>query len=256
MNQLMNRRQALGLLGSGVGAVVLGACGGSDGPDGGGAAATTTVATAAAGAIGVEAFAGAASCTLTPEQTEGPYYIDVDSIRADVREDREGVPVRLAVRVLDADGCTPVKDALFEVWHADAGGRYSGFESASTGPGGGRPGSGGGAAVSDDRRYLRGAQVTDADGIAQVTTIYPGWYQGRTVHIHAKVQLSNRELLTTQLYFDDDLTDEVFSRAPYNGQGDRSTRNDGDGIFRPEAVLTVSEQGDGYLAVMTMGVRS
>ena len=259
----MNRRRALGLLGAaGVGAVVLGSCGG-DGDDAatatsgpssstttsGGGSSTTAAAAPAGGPLTAEAFQGAASCTVTPSQTEGPFYLDVDQIRSDVREDRQGSPLRVAARVMDVDGCTPVKDAVFEIWHCDAGGLYSGFESASTG------GPGGGRGATDDERYLRGAQVTNADGIAEITTIYPGWYQGRTVHIHAKVQLSNAEALTTQLYFDDTLTDTVFRRAPYSSRPDRTTRNDDDNIYRRETTLTVSEDGDGHLALVTLGVR-
>jgi protocatechuate 3,4-dioxygenase beta subunit len=191
-------------------------------------------------------FAGVATCAVTPEQTQGPYYIDVDKIRADIREDRAGTRLRLGVRVLGTDGCTPVKDAVFEVWHCDAGGLYSGFEQASQGgPGGG---------VTDADRFLRGGQVTDAGGIAVITTIYPGWYRGRTVHVHAKVALSNADLLTTQLYFDEALTADVYKNAPYAAHTGRDTFNDGDGIYRPETTLTVTREGDGYLGLMTIGV--
>lgn len=247
----ISRRQALSALG---GAAVLGACR-SASPATTAAttapattpAATTPPAPSATGLAVVTAasFAGAAACSVTPEQTEGPYYLDVDKIRADVREDRAGTRLRVAARVLHADGCTPVKDAVFEIWHCDAGGLYSGFEQASQGGGGG---------VSDTRRYLRGAQVTDADGIAVVTTIYPGWYRGRTVHIHAKVALSNAALLTTQLYFDEAVTTAVFQAAPYAAHTGRDTVNADDGIYRAETTLTVTKDGDGYLGLITIGV--
>jgi len=206
-------------------------------------------------------FKGAAACSLTPEQTEGPYYIDLDKIRSDIREDRQGTPLRLAVRVMDADGCTPVKDAVFEVWHCDAGGLYSGFEQASQ-AGAGRRGGGpasaapvtGEAAGTDQTGYLRGAQVTNADGIAVITTVYPGWYQGRTVHIHAKVQLNNRESLTTQLYFDDKLSDEVYAKAPYGLRQGPRTLNGDDNIYRRQTTITASKEGDGYLGLITMGI--
>lgn len=267
--QEIGRRRALGLIGAGIGAVALGACGGGDGDDeaadqdsGAGATPSTTAAgtsaTTAGGArattLTAASFAGAASCTATPAQTEGPYYIDVDKIRSDIREDRQGTPLRVGVRVLDVDGCTPVKDAIFEIWHCDAGGLYSGFEAASTGAGG-RPG-GGGSGSTDTTRYLRGAQVTNAEGIAEITTIYPGWYQGRTVHIHAKVILSNRELLTTQLYFDDALTTAVYRAAPYSSHAGARTLNTSDGIYRKETTLTVSKDGDGYLGLISIGVQA
>jgi protocatechuate 3,4-dioxygenase beta subunit len=258
----IDRRRALGLLGAGLGAAVVVACGGSeDGDEASPSAdppAPTTGDTAAAGvpstsgaagaAVTADMFAGAASCRLTPSGTEGPFYIDVDQIRSDIREDREGTRLRLAARVLDSDGCTPIKDAVFDVWHCDAGGLYSGFEAASRGRGGGR-------SSSDTTRYLRGAQITNADGIAELTTIYPGWYRGRTVHIHAKVLVSNRDVLTTQLYFDDDLTDTIYAAPPYNRRPSRDSRNEADGIFDDRTVLTVSKDGDGYLALINIGVQ-
>lgn len=251
----ISRRQALTALG---GAAVLGACrSASPGPTAATIAATTAPATTATttpaasataglAAVTAASFAGAAACSVTPEQTEGPYYLDVDKIRADIREDRAGTRLRVAARVLHADGCTPVQDAVFEIWHCDAGGLYSGFEQASQGGGG----------ASDSKRYLRGAQVTDADGIAVVTTIYPGWYRGRTVHIHAKVALSNASLLTTQLYFDEAVTTEVFQAAPYDAHTGRDTLNAGDGIYRAETTLTARKDGDGYLGLITIGVRA
>ncbi len=130
-------------------------------------------------------------------------------------------------------------------------GLYSGFEQASRGTGG-PPGRGSGG--TDQTRYLRGAQVTNADGVAVLTTIYPGWYQGRTVHIHAKVQLSNSEALTTQLYFEDKVSDEVYAKVPYSGRQGRRTLNGNDNIYRRETTLTVSEEGDGYLGLITIGV--
>ena len=102
----------------------------------------------------------------------------------------------------DAGTCEPIENAIVDIWHCDAVGTYSGFESASQG---GPPGGGGGP--SDDETYLRGAQATNGDGVPQFTTVYPGWYQGRTVHIHAKVHLDKQTLLTTQLYFPDDFSD-------------------------------------------------
>jgi protocatechuate 3,4-dioxygenase beta subunit len=263
----INRRQAIRLLGAaGVGSVVLGACRGSGDGEGtqgtettGGSnttsGASTTATPVASSPVTADMFKDANGCRLTPEQTEGPYYIDVDQIRSDIREDRLGTPLRVAARVMDVDGCTPVKDAVFEIWHCDAGGLYSGFEQASRGSGGG-PGRGsrGGSSSTDQTRYLRGAQVTDAEGIATITTIYPGWYQGRTVHIHAKVQLSNAKALTTQLYFDDTVSEEVFATAPYSERKGRSTFNRDDNIYGSETTLTVTKDGAGYLGLITIGL--
>jgi protocatechuate 3,4-dioxygenase beta subunit len=193
------------------------------------------------------AFDDAASCTLSPEATEGPYYFDVDSIRSDITEDRDGTPLRLGVRVQDADGCAAISNAVVDIWHCDAAGLYSGFESASLG----------GAARSgrtDSQTYLRGAQVTNTDGIVEFRTVYPGAYPGRTVHIHAKVHLDSATLLTTQLYFDETSNDAVFATAPYSTEEQRDTFNDTDGFFDPQTVLTVSTVQGGYLGVITIGV--
>jgi protocatechuate 3,4-dioxygenase beta subunit len=182
-----------------------------------------------------ELFGDESSCTLTPEQTEGPFYFDADAIRRDIREDRDGTPLRLAIRVRDAE-CEPLPDAVVDIWHCDVGGSYSGFEAA------------------EGERFLRGAQVTNRDGIVEFLTVYPGWYPGRTVHIHAKVHLDRSTVLTTQLYFDDAVTDAVYAREPYSGRGERDQRNDGDGIFDEALVLDLSEDRDGYLGVISFDV--
>ncbi|TML93124.1 MAG: protocatechuate dioxygenase [Actinobacteria bacterium] len=265
--QPIHRRRALGLLGAAGAGVVLAACGGSKDDASSStvvpskATSTdvgrTTGTTGTTGAVRPDMFDDAARCTVTPVAIEGPYYIDVDKIRSDIREDREGRKLRVAARILASDGCTPVRDAVFEIWHCDAAGLYSGFEAASTGGGGGPGGpQGGRATTTDAKRYLRGAQVTNADGIAEITTIYPGWYRGRTVHIHAKVFISSREVLTTQLYFDDALNGTVFASAPYTAHPGRDTFNDDDSIFSDQTILTVSKDGDGYLGLIGMGVKS
>jgi protocatechuate 3,4-dioxygenase beta subunit len=157
-------------------------------------------------------------------------------IRSDIRDDREGTPLRLALRVLDATTCAPLPDAVVDVWHCDALGVYSGFEEG------------------EGATFLRGAQVTNADGVAELVTIYPGWYRGRTVHIHAKVHLANTTVLTSQLYFPEDVTDQVYSRQPYASDGGRDTTNAEDNIFDEQMVMTLSEDGDGFLAVMNVNV--
>jgi protocatechuate 3,4-dioxygenase beta subunit len=249
MTNLFSRRRALAAFGGvGLGTLLAG-CGGDD--DGSSSGTTTTTAdgtqtTTEAGLA--DLFATAASCTVAPGQTEGPFYFDVDSVRSDIREDREGVPLRLALRVLDAD-CAPVADSVVDIWHCDASGTYSGFEAASTGPGGG-------GGRTDDETYLRGAQVTNGEGIVRFVTIYPGWYPGRTVHVHAKVHLDNTTALTTQLYFDEDVTARVYEREPYASDPGPVTSNADDGIFAEANVLTTSEEGDGYLGVMTFTLSS
>ncbi|MFG1963268.1 intradiol ring-cleavage dioxygenase [Nonomuraea sp. NPDC049028] len=217
-------------------------------------------------------FADANTCTLTATTTQGPYYFDADKIRSDIREDRKGTRLRLAVKVQDSETCKPLGNAVVEIWHCDAAGLYSGAESQSTG-GGGRPGgtppNGGpptGAPTgetsandltpADDKRYLRGAQVTNSKGIVEFTTIWPGWYRGRTVHIHAMVHFSNARVLTTQVMFDEALNTKVFTRSPYAAHTGRDTFNDGDTIYKDTMLLKVTEEDDGYLGAIVFSADS
>ncbi len=253
MARKINRRQALAAFGAVSLGGLLAACG--DEGDGKSEVTTREGATASVqsrtktSAATAELFDESATCALSPEQTEGPYYFDVDSIRSDIREDREGTLLRLAIRVRDAKSCEPIENAVVDVWHCDALGLYSGFDQG----GGGGPG---GGDRSGDETYLRGAQVTNTDGIVEFKTVYPGWYMGRTVHIHAKVHLDRNTLLTTQLYFDELVTEQVYARKPYSQHAGRDIFNDGDGIFSEELVLTLSKERDGYLGVMTFDVQA
>ena len=221
----LNRRQALAGFGSLSLGAVLAACGGGSGDDGADTAGTPS-----------GEFDDAAGCQATAELTEGPYYFDADAIRSDIREDRPGAALRLGIRVRSAGECAPLKDAVVDLWHCDAGGVYSGFE------------------AGEGERFLRGTQVTNAEGIAEFTTIYPGWYQGRTVHIHAKVHLDKHTVLTTQLFFAQAVTDEVYAREPYSEHGAPDMSNDQDGIFDSSLVMTVKPDGDGYRGLMTFDV--
>jgi protocatechuate 3,4-dioxygenase beta subunit len=248
----ISRRRALGALG-GVGlGTLLAACSADDAPTTAADVATSSGSTAtispqAATSSELDAILDeSSSCTLTRELTEGPYYFDVDAIRSDIREDREGTPLRLALRVQEADSCEPIPNAVVDIWHCDAGGLYSGFESASQGgPGGGR---------TDEETYLRGAQVTNDRGVVEFRTVYPGWYRGRTVHIHVKVHLDRSTLLTSQLFFDEDVTSAVYSAQPYASHSGRDTFNDDDVIFDSSLLLTLREQQDGWLGALTFNV--
>ena len=257
MSRKFDRRQALGAFGTMSLGGLLAACG-ADSDDRTASVATTSADAPTAGPKSrtsdatTALFDDGGSCTLTVEQTEGPYYFDADKVRSDIREDREGTRLRLALRVRDAE-CKPVPNAVVDIWHADAGGAYSGFDGSDSG--GGPPGGGGGGAQTSTR-YLRGAQVTDKDGIAEFVTIYPGWYPGRTVHIHAMVHIDNASVLTTQLYFDDELSDKVHARGDaYSTRGERSQLNDSDGIFDASLVVPAKADGDGYVGAMTFNVR-
>lgn len=196
------------------------------------------------------------ACVVRPEQTEGPYFVDTRLNRADIRSDpvsgivKEGVPLTLTFVVsrIGNDGCAPLSGATVDIWHCDAQGFYSD--------------------VRDPRRdttgqqWLRGYQVTDAGGVATFTTIYPGWYPGRAVHIHFKIRTTTAAGqmydITSQFYFDDALSDVVFAQAPYAGRGNRTTRNQNDGIFRSngeQLLLALTPHDQGYAATFEIGLQ-
>ena len=251
----INRRQALGALGGVSLAGLLAACG-ADG-ESTTAVRTTTGETAtvepkasarsSGSKLTAEQFDSAATCEVATEFAEGPYYFDVDAIRSDIREDREGTLLRLGVRVRDAASCAPIENAVVDVWHCDALGTYSGFEAASNGAGG--------SGRTDEKTYLRGAQATDGDGIAEFRTIYPGWYPGRTTHIHAKVHLDKRTLLTTQLYTTKAMDDAVHVGEPYSADPGRDTFNESDVLYAEAGELTLSRDGEAVVGLITLDVR-
>jgi protocatechuate 3,4-dioxygenase beta subunit len=183
---------------------------------------------------------GAVKCVLTPEQTEGPYYISGEKLRRDITEGKPGVPLLLRLRVVDASTCRPISGAAVDIWHADALGVYSGF-----------------GAGAGSRTFMRGIQKTDAHGLARFRSVYPGWYRGRTVHIHVKVHVAGNVVHTGQLYFPDSVTDRVFRRAPYNRRSRRTTRNANDFVFANggrRSLLSLRKRGGAYVAAITMGV--
>ena len=192
-----------------------------------------------AGPAGVAS--GAVKCILTPEQTEGPYYIDGEKLRRNITEGRPGTPLLLRAFVVNAATCKAIRGATVDIWHADAGGVYSGFGQGS-----------------GNRTFMRGLQKTNAKGLALFRTVYPGWYQGRTVHIHVKVHLGGNVVHTGQLYFPDSLTDAVYRKAPYAARGARDVRNANDSIFRnggSKSLVSVGKNSAGvYLATIMMGV--
>jgi protocatechuate 3,4-dioxygenase beta subunit len=234
----LNRRQAIAGLGSVSLGALLAACSNDDDAPSArvetSEGTTSTVEPKGSGGDLASRFDAATTCTQTAEQTEGPFYFDVDRIRSDIRENREGATLRLGVRVRGAAQCEPIQNAVVDIWHCDAEGSYS-----ATG-----------------ETYLRGAQVTNGDGIAEFTTIYPGWYPGRTVHIHGKVHLDRQTVLTTQFYFADDVTARVFVDDPYPGESNRDGFNASDGLYDENLELTLSEEGDGYLGLITLDVRA
>ena len=186
---------------------------------------------------------GLVTCVLAPEQTQGPYYLEGDKVRRNVREGKPGVALDLRTTVLDVSSCTPIRAAAVDIWHCDAGGTYSGFAQEGT----------------EGRTFLRGIQRTNRAGLAIFETIYPGWYEGRTVHIHVQVHVGGDVVHTGQLYFPDSLTDVVYRRAPYNRRPSRTVRNASDSIFRnggSRSMLKLARNGNRYIGRITMGVQT
>jgi len=195
------------------------------------------------------------SCVVRPELTEGPYYVDEELLRSDIRSDpsdgtiRRGALLALTFNVSSAasNACSPLAGAIVDVWHCDALGVYSDVSDPSFNTSG--------------KKFLRGYQVTGSDGVARFTTIYPGWYQGRAVHIHFKIRsaasAASAYEFTSQLFFDDSLTDQVHATDPYVSKGQRTLRNSGDGIYNgggSQLVLEVTGTADGYAATFSIAL--
>ena len=240
VGRILSRREVIALLGvAGAGAV---------------ASRVGAQPGAAASAPGARVWVPA--CVVTPAQTEGPYFVDEKLNRADIRPDptngkvSAGTPLDLEIRVYRvANGaCSPYQNAMVDIWQCDAMGLYSDVRDTN------------GFFNTAGQKFLRGYQLTDASGVAKFTTIYPGWYQGRTVHIHFKVRASTGARaaeFTSQLYFDDAVSDKVLAQAPYNTKSGSRTRNERDGIFGRggrQLMLTVSEQGAGYESSFDIGL--
>jgi len=188
---------------------------------------------------GPEAVAsGLVTCVLTPEQTEGPFYVAGERVRRNITEGRPGTPLTLRLKVVNASNCRAIKNAAVDIWHTDALGVYSGVQGSSG-------------------TFMRGIQRTDANGLAVFKTVYPGWYTGRTVHIHVKVHIAGNLVHTGQLYFPDSVTDAVYRKAPYSRRPNRNTRNPDDAIYRnggKRSQVKVRKNAGLYVASITMGV--
>jgi protocatechuate 3,4-dioxygenase beta subunit len=247
----------IGGAGGGLGAdAAAGTSGGADAPSGwatGGTAAMTDKATYP------NPFAGAAAsaCALTCEATEGPCYAATSEQIQDISYGYPGLPTRMYLQIFD-DGCAPIAGASVDVWHVSAAGKYSGNDAANENV----AFCTGGDSDFTSHLYFRGRQTTDATGVVFFDTCYPGWYSGRTVHIHLIVRLGDQSYLTTQLFFDDTLNDDVLnSQALYDSRGGRDTTNKSDSVIAASAVSTylfqTQKMTDGaLLAWKTLVIRS
>jgi protocatechuate 3,4-dioxygenase beta subunit len=184
----------------------------------------------------------ASGCVLQREVTEGPYYLDLDLVRRNIRRGRKGTPLTLRFVVVDASTCKPIHGAKVEVWHADASGTYSGV----AGVGG---------------NYLRGVQVADSAGRVRFESIFPGWYRGRTPHIHMKVFVSGNEVHTGQVFFRQAVQRTIYRQGAYASRGQADTTNRSDNIYREagaRALMTLKRKGSrvatGYNGRLTVGV--
>lgn len=238
--QLLSRREALALLRAGVTTILVVGC-------------IPRKSTSAQASF----TANLPTCVVKPEQTEGPYFVDEKLNRSDIRSDpsdgsiKDGVPLQLTLRVSQVNNtaCTPLTGARADIWHCDAQGVYSDVNDRSFNTVG--------------KKFLRGYQVTDANGSVQFTTIYPGWYPGRTVHIHFKIRTdaaSGKSYeFTSQLYFDDSITDQVHALSPYASKGQRTLKNAQDGIFTDggeQLLLKLTKTSSGYAATLDIGLQT
>src|SRR6202048_4062521 len=196
-------------------------------------------------------FADADVCFLTPQSIEGPFYLDPRLVRAQIAEGRAGVPLRVDLRVIDGATCKPSERARVDIWHADAQGIYSGYE-----------GQGDKQDLSTvGQKFLRGTQFTDGKGAVSFATLYPGWYEGRATHIHFKVFLDMRNVLTGQMYFPDAINEFIYANIPaYAGRlNTRAVVNANDRFanFNDAKRLSfcaVKEERDRYAVSLTLGV--
>jgi protocatechuate 3,4-dioxygenase beta subunit len=254
LQRKVSRREVLGLMAAAGAAAIVG-CGDDDG-DSTRPTATEPSATQPPSSTSAATATRAPelSCVVSPEMTEGPYFVDEMLNRSDIREDPsdgsvvEGTPLFLTLAIYQVTGeaCTPLSGALVDIWHCDAAGRYS--DVAQNGTAG--------------QKFLRGYQLTNENGAVSFTSVYPGWYTGRAVHIHMKVRTDPGSEqgfeFTSQLFFDDVLTEQVYAQAPYSKRGAPDTLNENDSIYQgggSQMLLALSPQSDGYAGSMNIGVQ-
>ena len=257
IGRVLSRREVLALMGVVSVSAVAAACApgsaasGSAGASAAGSSGATATALATATAAAVASSLPA--CVVVPELTEGPYYVNESLDRTDIRIDTadrsvsEGAVLRLdwVVSQVDGNACIPLEGVLVDVWHCDALGNYSDVGS------------------EEGHDYQRGYQHTDANGLATITTIYPGWYTGRAVHIHFKIRTepgaSSGFEFTSQLFFDDALSASVYGSGVYASKGTQDVKNANDGIYgqsQGTTLLDVAKDGDGYKATFAIAIKT
>ena len=254
VGRVLSRREALAVMGA-MGAAALAACApnvlattqapaSTTTPAGSTASATTAATTVSAGSL--------PSCIVRPALTEGPYFVDEKINRSDIRSDpsdgsvKDGTPLQITMNVSQITGsaCAALAGATVDVWHCDATGVYSDASDPSFN--------------TQGKKFLRGNQTTDANGQVKFTTIYPGWYRGRAVHIHFKIRTTSGHDFTSQWFFADSQSDAVFAQAPYASRGARYKRNSDDGIYNgggDQLLLTLSPASQGFATTFNIGLQ-
>jgi protocatechuate 3,4-dioxygenase beta subunit len=215
------------------------------------ATSTTSADSASASTVASSVTAATTSCVLMAEQEQGPFYYEHSHVRSDVTDGKDGVPLLLKITVVDATSCQPLPAAAVDVWMADALGTYS---DTSTG------------------LFLRGIQLTGDDGLAAFTTIYPGWYPGRTNHVHLKVHedgtatdtySAGHVSHTGNLFFPEDTSVAVSKIAPYTSNTAQRITLTADGVYSRQngsgSVMTLTPNNaedisQGFVATITVGV--
>ena len=228
----LERRQALKAIG-GAGLGIAFGCGSESG------ASPSATGSAAASATGTASTNS--TCAVTPTETAGPFPSLADFLRSDIRESRPGTTLNVTIKVVNVNAaCAAVSNANVEIWQCDAVGNYSSYGSQA------------------GQTYLRGIQVTNANGEVTFTTIYPGWYQGRATHIHAEVTIGGRSIKVTQIAFPESVNDVVHATGAYASRGRNPTTNLRDGIFADslsaELVTPAGSPTGGYSANFQIGI--
>ena len=195
-------------------------------------------------------FEALAICATLTDAATGPFPLDEQFDRRDITEGYEGHPLRLGLRVVDSS-CAPVPGAAVEIWHTDATGDYSAYDDGGTGKD-----------EAEGTTFCRGTQTADDAGIVEFTTIYPGWYPGRTPHIHVRIWVDGSTVKVGQLYFADDYSAGIYTTGAYAEFGGADTTNATDGLTRDiesdGSLLTLAagptRTGEGTVALTNLGI--